>query len=137
MVKSIYIHGWIYKISSCVRALCATTMNLSGPRMPWQIGLSQADFVTTQPKIIHVLLWLWQHEVLIKCRPIHDNNKVEVGVRMQYYINELVHSNTLTARKYIVVYNFHDRWLCCATQGGSSHMKRARDFIFVLNFWIH
>ena len=28
-----------------------------------------------------------------------DNNKVEVGVRMQYYFNELGHSNTLTATK--------------------------------------
>ena len=34
-----------------------------------------------------------------------DNNKVEVGVRMQYYINELGHSNTLTANKYIRTQN--------------------------------
>ena len=37
----------------------------------------------------------------------------------------------------IVVHNFHDRWLWCATQVVSSYMKSARDFIFVLNFWIH
>ena len=30
-----------------------------------------------------------------------DNNKVEIGVRMHYYINEIGHSNTLTASKYI------------------------------------
>ena len=30
-----------------------------------------------------------------------DNNKVEIGVRMRYYINEIGHSNTLTASKYI------------------------------------
>ena len=80
------------------------TMNLSGPKMPWQIGLSQADFATTQPQIIHVLFWLWQHEVLNLFMEF-DNNKVEVGVRMQYYINELGHSNTLTARKYIRTQN--------------------------------
>ena len=34
-----------------------------------------------------------------------DNNKVEVGVRMQYYFNELGHSNTLTASKYIRTQN--------------------------------
>ena len=35
-----------------------------------------------------------------------DNNKVEVGVRMQYYINEIGHSNTLTtASKYIRTQN--------------------------------
>ena len=34
-----------------------------------------------------------------------DNNKVEVGVHMQYHINELGHSNTLTVRKYIRTQN--------------------------------
>ena len=38
-----------------------------------------------------------------------DNNKVEVGVRMQYYINELGHSNTLTARKYVRTQNMGGR----------------------------
>ena len=80
------------------------TMNLSGPKMPWQIGLSQADFVTTQPKIIHVLLWLWQHEVLIKCRPIHGVWQQQ-GWSRQHYINALGHSNTLTANKYLRTQN--------------------------------
>ena len=30
-----------------------------------------------------------------------DNNKVEVGVCMHYYINEMGHSTTLTASNYI------------------------------------
>ena len=30
-----------------------------------------------------------------------NNNKVEVGLCMHYYINKMGHSNTLTARKYI------------------------------------
>ena len=34
-----------------------------------------------------------------------DNNKVEIGVRMHYYINELGHSNTITASKYIRTQN--------------------------------
>ena len=34
-----------------------------------------------------------------------DNNKVEEGVCMQYYINKMGHLNTLTASKYISTQN--------------------------------
>ena len=37
----------------------------------------------------------------------------------------------------IVVHNFHDRWLCCATLVVRFYMKSAKDFISVLNFWVY
>ena len=70
MLGEINLYSWLH-IHNFKLCPVPHTMNLSGSRMPWQIGLSQADFGTTQPQIIPDLFWLWQHEVIIKCRPIH------------------------------------------------------------------